>query len=137
MGFLSGFKVMSLTDAAADRVREIMAGSDKPIAGLKVGVLWTSLVIDSSRHLYFAPFDDWREVLQTPGITFVNLQYGDQSGAIAHARISRLYYGADDPKRGYRRYSEQVFPPRTTVTRGVLAEECERLVRSFFAALRR
>ena len=44
---------------------------------------------------------------------------------------------ADDPKRGYRRYSEQVFPPRTTVTRGVLAEECERLVRSFFAALRR
>ncbi|CAN7391658.1 tetratricopeptide repeat protein [Phenylobacterium sp. LjRoot164] len=56
------------------------------LPGLKVGVLWTSLVIDSSRHLYFAPFDNWRAVLQTPGVTFVNLQYGDQSQAIAHAR---------------------------------------------------
>ena len=31
-------KVMTLSDAAAARVREIMAGSDKPIAGIKVGV---------------------------------------------------------------------------------------------------
>jgi iron-sulfur cluster assembly protein len=29
---------MSLTDAAAERVREIMANSDKPVAALKVGV---------------------------------------------------------------------------------------------------
>ena len=50
------------------------------------------------------------------------------AGAIAWSQVGRVVYG---------RYSEQVFPPRTTVTRGVLAEECERLVRSFFAALRR
>ena len=31
-------KVMSLTDAAADRVRQIMARSDKPFVGIKVGV---------------------------------------------------------------------------------------------------
>jgi len=31
-------KIMSLTDAAADRVREIMAGSDKPVAGVRVGI---------------------------------------------------------------------------------------------------
>ena len=31
-------KVVSLTDAAADRVRSIMARSDRPIAGLRVGV---------------------------------------------------------------------------------------------------
>lgn len=30
--------VMRLTDAAANRVREIMARADKPIAGLRVGV---------------------------------------------------------------------------------------------------
>ena len=30
--------VMRLTDAAADRVRSIMARSDKPVAGLRVGV---------------------------------------------------------------------------------------------------
>jgi len=29
---------MTLTDAAAERVRQIMAGSDKPIVGIKVGV---------------------------------------------------------------------------------------------------
>ena len=31
-------KVMSLTEAAAQRIRAIMANSDKPIAGLRVGV---------------------------------------------------------------------------------------------------
>ena len=30
--------IMSLTDAAADRVREIMAGSDKPVVGVRVGI---------------------------------------------------------------------------------------------------
>lgn len=31
-------KVMSLTDAAADRIRELTGRTDKPIAGLRVGV---------------------------------------------------------------------------------------------------
>jgi len=35
---LSRFKVMSLTDAAASRVKDIIANTDKPIAGLRVGV---------------------------------------------------------------------------------------------------
>lgn len=34
----SRFKVMSLTDAAAERVRDIIAKSDKPVVGLRVGV---------------------------------------------------------------------------------------------------
>jgi iron-sulfur cluster assembly protein len=32
------FKLMTLTDAAATRVREIMANSDRPFVGLRVGV---------------------------------------------------------------------------------------------------
>ena len=35
---LSRFKVMSLTDAAAARVKEIIANTDRPVAGLRVGV---------------------------------------------------------------------------------------------------
>ena len=35
---MSGFKVMSLTDAAAARIKSIMADADRPIAGLRVGV---------------------------------------------------------------------------------------------------
>jgi len=31
-------KIMSLTDAAVGRVREMMASSDKPVAGVRVGV---------------------------------------------------------------------------------------------------
>ena len=35
---MARFQVLSLTDAAADRVREIMANADKPLAGLRLGV---------------------------------------------------------------------------------------------------
>ncbi len=31
-------QIMQLTDAAADRVRDIMARSDKPVVGLRIGV---------------------------------------------------------------------------------------------------
>jgi iron-sulfur cluster assembly protein len=38
MASKSRFKVLTLTDAAAARVSEIIAGSERPIAGLRVGV---------------------------------------------------------------------------------------------------
>jgi iron-sulfur cluster assembly protein len=38
MGLFSGFKVVSLTDAAASRVKEIIAASEQPIAGLRLGI---------------------------------------------------------------------------------------------------
>jgi iron-sulfur cluster assembly protein len=34
----SRFKAMSVTDAAAERVKEIVAAADKPIVGVRVGV---------------------------------------------------------------------------------------------------
>ena len=58
------------------------------------------------------------------------------AGAIAWSQAARVVWGADDPKRGYRRYSESVLHPRTSVTRGILAAECEELMTSFFALLR-
>ena len=59
------------------------------------------------------------------------------AGAIGWAQVSRVVWGADDPRRGYRRYSEAVFHPKTTLTRGVLGAECEALMTSFFASLRK
>jgi len=35
---LPAFKVITLTDAAADRVKQIMAKADRPIVGVRVGV---------------------------------------------------------------------------------------------------
>jgi len=47
--------------------------------GPKVGVLWKSLKGGNLRDPAFAPFADWREILTTPGVAFVNLQYGDST----------------------------------------------------------
>lgn len=58
------------------------------------------------------------------------------AGAIGWAQVGRVVWGADDPKRGYRRYSEAVFHPRTAVARGVLESDCAELMTRFFAALR-
>jgi iron-sulfur cluster assembly protein len=39
MGSLfASLKVMSITDAAAERVKALMAGADRPVVGLRVGV---------------------------------------------------------------------------------------------------
>ena len=35
---LPSFKVLSLTDAAANRIKKIIANADRPIAGVRVGV---------------------------------------------------------------------------------------------------
>ena len=58
------------------------------------------------------------------------------AGAIGWAQVGRVVWGADDPKKGYRCYSDRVFHPKTTVVRGVLREECEALMTAFFASLR-
>ena len=58
------------------------------------------------------------------------------AGAIGWSQLGRIVWGADDPKKGWRRYCDAVFHPRATVVRGVLAAECEELMRNFFASLR-
>ncbi len=59
------------------------------------------------------------------------------AGAIAWSQIGRVVWGADDPKRGYTTVEGLRLHPKTTVTRGVLAAECEALVTEFFKELRR
>jgi tRNA(adenine34) deaminase len=50
-------------------------------------------------------------------------------GAMFHARVARLVYGATDPKK-------LVLKSTMTVDRGVLAEECGAILSKFFAAKR-
>jgi hypothetical protein len=56
------------------------------LPGRKVGLLWKSAITKDARHRYFAAFDDWGPVLTQPGVTLVNLQYGDCAQELAHAR---------------------------------------------------
>jgi tRNA(adenine34) deaminase len=63
------------------------------------------------------------------------------AGAIAHARIARLYYGADDPKggavvHGPRVFAQQTVHHRPEVYDGIGAGEAGMLLREFFAARR-
>ncbi|MFC3078395.1 tetratricopeptide repeat protein [Phenylobacterium terrae] len=55
-------------------------------AGRKVGLLWKSAIKAQGRDRYFSPFDAWAPVLKTPGLTFVNLQYGDCAEELEQAR---------------------------------------------------
>lgn len=64
------------------------------------------------------------------------------SGAIMHARIRHVFYGAADPKTGacgsvFDAFSLEKLNHHTTVTGGVLAGECGALLSQFFAARRR
>ncbi len=58
------------------------------------------------------------------------------AGALAWSQIDRVVYGAADPKRGYTTVGGRIFHPKTEVTGGVLAEECEELMKEFFKGLR-
>ena len=54
--------------------------------GRKVGILWKSMKLESARARYYSPFQLWAPVLKTPGICFVNVQYGDCAPEIEWAR---------------------------------------------------
>ncbi|MBR2154830.1 MAG: nucleoside deaminase [Bacteroidaceae bacterium] len=54
------------------------------------------------------------------------------AGAIGWSQLSRIVYGASDPKRGYQTYAPRAFHPKTQVLIGVLEAECAQLMKSFF-----
>ena len=63
------------------------------------------------------------------------------AGAISHARIGRVVFGADDPKGGGVFHGARVFDQptchwRPSVTGGVLADESSAMLKSFFRARR-
>jgi len=63
------------------------------------------------------------------------------AGAIMHARIARVIYGASDPKTGacgsvLNAFAESRLNHHTAVSGGVLAEECGAMISNFFALRR-
>ncbi|MCM1292015.1 MAG: nucleoside deaminase [Bacteroides sp.] len=58
-------------------------------------------------------------------------------GAIGWSQIGRVVYGCADEKRGVSTYTDHAYHPRTTVTGGVLADECAALMKEFFARRRK
>ena len=59
------------------------------------------------------------------------------SGAMLHARVGRVVYGASDPKTGaagsvFNLFSSKQINHQTTVEGGILGDECGQVLRHFF-----
>lgn len=54
------------------------------------------------------------------------------AGALGWSQIPRIVYGASDAKRGYSVISKNVLHPKTTISTGVMKEECAEIMKSFF-----
>lgn len=58
------------------------------------------------------------------------------AAALAWAQVSRVVYGAADPKRGASLFSPSLYHPKTEVRGGVLEKECAGLISGFFKSRR-
>lgn len=58
------------------------------------------------------------------------------AGASYWAQIARIVFGAHDDKRGFSVYNKNILHPKTTITGGVLEEDCAALIKEFFRAKR-
>lgn len=62
------------------------------------------------------------------------------AGAIAWSQVSRVIYGAEDPRRGFRSLTvgdRPILHPSTELIGGVLADDALSLLRNFFSARRK
>lgn len=58
------------------------------------------------------------------------------AGSIFWSKIGRLVYGASDSKKGFSLQNPSIIHPKTEVVSGILAEECEILIKQFFQKIR-
>lgn len=55
-------------------------------------------------------------------------------GALYWGKVGRVVYGCRDEKNGYKHITQENWPfhPKTTITNGILEEECAALMKTFF-----
>ena len=139
---------------AMDRARQAGAAGEVPVGavvvcdGEVVGRGWNQPIgrADPTAHAEVMALRKAAEQLgnyRLPGCTlYVTLEPCAMcAGAIMHARIARVVFGARDPKTGAAGsvvdlFAEGRLNHHATVTGGVLGEACGALLSSFFAARR-
>ena len=57
------------------------------------------------------------------------------AGALYWSRISKIYFGAEDPKRGFKKLGTKLHP-KTKVYGGILQNECKDILEKFFISRR-
>lgn len=60
------------------------------------------------------------------------------AGAIYWSKLGKIVYGADDEKNGYKKTTGTTWPfhPKTELIRGVLKDDCAKLMKDFFKSKR-
>ena len=58
------------------------------------------------------------------------------AGALRWSRVSKLVFGANEPKFGYSKFGNNLLHPKTTVSSGIMTNECEQLMKQFFVPKR-
>ncbi|MEQ8627894.1 nucleoside deaminase [Ekhidna sp.] len=59
------------------------------------------------------------------------------AGGLFWTQIGRVVIGALDKERGFSNYSQDIIHPRTDLKLGVMANECEILIKDFFKNIRK
>jgi tRNA(adenine34) deaminase len=135
--------------AAASRAGEVPVGAVVVIENAIVGRGFNAPISrhDPTAHAEIAALREAAAALgnyRLPGCDlYVTLEPCAMcAGAIMHARIRRVVFGAADPKTGacgsvVNLFAETRLNHHTTIDGGVLAEACGALLSDFFAARRR
>lgn len=157
---MSGYQVATLGDEyfmreaislarSAECLGEVPVGAVVVRDGQVVGRGFNSPIGDSdpTAHAEIAALRDAARNLDNyrlPGCTlYVTLEPCAMcAGAIMHARIERVVYGARDPKTGVHGSVVDLFAVErlnhhADIEGGVLADECSAMLSGFFAARRR
>ncbi len=58
------------------------------------------------------------------------------AGALHWSHITKIIYGASDEKKGFSKINQTILHPKTTVIKGVLENECAKILKDFFQSKR-
>ena len=58
------------------------------------------------------------------------------AGALHWSHITKIIYGASDGKKGFSKLNQTILHPKTTVIKGVLENECSKILKDFFQSKR-
>ena len=135
--------------ARAQEVGEVPVGAVVVREGKQIGEGWNRPIgdHDPTAHAEICALRDAAQHQQNyrlPGTTlYVTLEPCVMcAGAMVHARVARVVYGASDPRAGaagtqFQLLQSEVLNHRCEVVGGVLEEACSTLLKQFFRARRK
>ncbi len=135
--------------AALEEAREALEAGEVPIGAVVVaagriisrGHNLTETLRDATAHAEMIALTSATEALGGKYLRDCTLYVTVEpcpmcAAAMNWSQVTRIVYGAPDPKRGYSLFKPSLLHPKTVIEGGVLAEECSALMVDFFKGLR-